>query len=392
MEVEEGLDTGGVYERAVVPIGPTHHCRRAARRAGRRRARSCSSPVARRPRRAGAAGRRADVRRQDRPGGAAPRLVADRRSSSTGWCALGGAWTTFRGQAAEGPRRVGGRAPAPVTCSTATASGGLRLVTVQPEGKGPMAWRRLGPRAPAPCAGERLGGMNAREVAYRTLLRIDHDGAYANLVLPARSDRTGLDERDRRVRHRAGLRHHPDAPGVRRARRPLRRQRPDARGRARCCASVPTSWPSPACRRTPPSARPSRSRRSAARLRQRRAAPGGDDADGGVADEAVAARATPTGSSAGSPPSSATRRVAALAAMNEPPTVTERADGYIQDEGSQWVAAAVGARPGERVLDVCAAPGGKATAMAGRRVRRRRRRRTRPRRPHRRQPPCLVAP
>jgi 16S rRNA (cytosine967-C5)-methyltransferase len=41
----------------------------------------------------------------------------------------------------------------------------------------------------------------------------------------------------------------------------------------------------------------------------------------------------------------------------------------VQDEGSQLVARAVGARPGERVLDVCAAPGGKTvvlgTAMRG---------------------------
>lgn len=54
----------------------------------------------------------------------------------------------------------------------------------------------------------------------------------------------------------------------------------------------------------------------------------------------------------------------ALRTMNTAPGVTERDDGYTQDLGSQWVAAAVGVRPGERVLDVCAAPGGKATALA----------------------------
>jgi 16S rRNA (cytosine967-C5)-methyltransferase len=36
----------------------------------------------------------------------------------------------------------------------------------------------------------------------------------------------------------------------------------------------------------------------------------------------------------------------------------------VQDEASQLVASVVGARPGERVLDLCASPGGKATAMA----------------------------
>ena len=58
------------------------------------------------------------------------------------------------------------------------------------------------------------------------------------------------------------------------------------------------------------------------------------------------------------------RAVAALEAMNEPGEVTERPDGYVQDLASQWVAAAVAARAGERVADLCAAPGGKATAMA----------------------------
>ena len=36
----------------------------------------------------------------------------------------------------------------------------------------------------------------------------------------------------------------------------------------------------------------------------------------------------------------------------------------VQEEGSQLVAAAAGAVPGERILDACAAPGGKTTAMA----------------------------
>jgi 16S rRNA (cytosine967-C5)-methyltransferase len=54
----------------------------------------------------------------------------------------------------------------------------------------------------------------------------------------------------------------------------------------------------------------------------------------------------------------------ALERMNRPPPVTTRADGYVQDESSQWVAAAVGVEAGERVYDACAAPGGKATAMA----------------------------
>lgn len=55
----------------------------------------------------------------------------------------------------------------------------------------------------------------------------------------------------------------------------------------------------------------------------------------------------------------------ALEAMNVAPSVTRRRDGYVQDKASQWVAELVGAAPGERVGDLCAAPGGKATGMAG---------------------------
>jgi 16S rRNA (cytosine967-C5)-methyltransferase len=55
-----------------------------------------------------------------------------------------------------------------------------------------------------------------------------------------------------------------------------------------------------------------------------------------------------------------------MATMNDAPPVTERDDGYVQDLGSQWVAWAVPASAGDSVLDVCAAPGGKATAIAAR--------------------------
>jgi 16S rRNA (cytosine967-C5)-methyltransferase len=59
------------------------------------------------------------------------------------------------------------------------------------------------------------------------------------------------------------------------------------------------------------------------------------------------------------------RARAAMEIMNTPAEVTERADGYIQDRASQMVATHVGRAPGERILDLCAAPGGKATALAG---------------------------
>ena len=54
----------------------------------------------------------------------------------------------------------------------------------------------------------------------------------------------------------------------------------------------------------------------------------------------------------------------ALEAMNLPATTAVRDDGYVQDPASQLVVEAVGAQPGELVLDLCAAPGGKATGLA----------------------------
>ncbi len=56
----------------------------------------------------------------------------------------------------------------------------------------------------------------------------------------------------------------------------------------------------------------------------------------------------------------------ALRFMNEAPDVTEREDGYVQDLASQWVVDLLDPLPGDRFLDVCSAPGGKATLAASR--------------------------
>ena len=53
--------------------------------------------------------------------------------------------------------------------------------------------------------------------------------------------------------------------------------------------------------------------------------------------------------------------VQSLAVMNTPAPVTERDDGYVQDPSSQLVTELV--PPAARVLDMCAAPGGKATGL-----------------------------
>ena len=56
----------------------------------------------------------------------------------------------------------------------------------------------------------------------------------------------------------------------------------------------------------------------------------------------------------------------ALAAMNLPARRQRREDGYVQDRSSQQVAALVPVAPGDLVLDLCAAPGGKSTEIASR--------------------------
>ncbi len=60
------------------------------------------------------------------------------------------------------------------------------------------------------------------------------------------------------------------------------------------------------------------------------------------------------------------RAVDALSAMNLPARSQRREDGYVQDQSSQQVAALVPSAPGSLVLDLCAAPGGKSTEIAGR--------------------------
>ncbi len=55
-----------------------------------------------------------------------------------------------------------------------------------------------------------------------------------------------------------------------------------------------------------------------------------------------------------------------LSAMNLAAQTTYRQDGYVQDPSSTAVAALLPVKQGDLVLDLCAAPGGKATAIAAR--------------------------
>ena len=205
---------------------------------------------------------------------------------------------------------------------------------------------------------------SARGVAYEALLRIDHDGAYANLVLPSLLGASGLDSRDRAfatelVYGTTRMRRACDALIERFL---LREPDPPVRTLLRlgayqlCFAGVaphaavgetvglapgstrgfvnavlrnvgrtPMVWPDEATRLSYPDW-----------LVERLTAELGDEA------------------------------VGAMERMNVAPPVTVREDGYTQDRASTWVADAVELSVGERVLDVCAAPGGKATALAAR--------------------------
>jgi 16S rRNA (cytosine967-C5)-methyltransferase len=203
---------------------------------------------------------------------------------------------------------------------------------------------------------------NAREVAYRCLQRIDHDGAYANLLLQSELGRSKLSERDRGfvtelVYGTTRMRRACDAlidrflvkepqPELRTLLRlgayqlhfanvaphaavgeTVELAAQPARGFVnailRRVGDTPIDWPNDAVRMSYPDW-------IVARLRAE------------LSDEADAA----------------------LERMNEPAPVSVRDDGYRQDLASQWVAAAVESTSGERVLDLCAAPGGKASAMA----------------------------
>ncbi|MEZ5141854.1 MAG: transcription antitermination factor NusB [Acidimicrobiales bacterium] len=205
-------------------------------------------------------------------------------------------------------------------------------------------------------------GSEARRLAAEALVRIE-EGGYANLVVPALLDRSDLEARDRGLVTELVY-------GATRMRRAcdwlvdrFLTSPPDARGRALLRLGAYQL----AFLDTPPhaavdatvGAAPKRLRGLVNAVLRRVA-----DAPRDWPDEAtrlsypdwVVGRLTAD--------LGAEDARDALVAMNEPARVTTRDDGYVQDLASQWVAAEVGAGPGDRVLDLCAAPGGKATALA----------------------------
>ena len=154
MQLEQGLDTGGVYARVEVAIGPDatgDSLRHELVEVGTRvlldaLEAGLGAPVPQEGEPTYAAKLSPDDLRlrHDQPAEARHRVVR-----------LGGAWTTFR------ERRLKVHA-AEVVDPAATGdelvgdvAGGLRLVTVQPEGKAPMPWRDFANGA-RPRPGERL--------------------------------------------------------------------------------------------------------------------------------------------------------------------------------------------------------------------------------------------
>lgn len=205
--------------------------------------------------------------------------------------------------------------------------------------------------------------VTARSVAYDALKRIDADGAYANLVLGAMLDRSGLSDQDRRFATELVY-------GTTRMRRA-------------CDALIDRFVTSP----------PDSATRTLLRLGAYQLEFLGVAAHAAVGEtvglaprrvrgfvNAVLRKVStremvwPSEFSRLSYPDWIGQRLIdelgdddarrAMSRMNEAATATVRADGYVQDASSQWVAAAVEAQPAERVLDTCAAPGGKATALA----------------------------
>lgn len=207
-------------------------------------------------------------------------------------------------------------------------------------------------------------GAAARRLALDVLARVEDDGAYANLALSPMLERSGLDVADRgfvtdlvygTLRRQRSLDHLVD--------RFLTSAPPPAARRALRLGAYQLTFrddiPTYAAVSATVDAAPKRFRGLVnAVLRKVSTAPVAypDDATALSYPDWVVARLR---ADLGQP-----RADEALEAMNQPASATVRADGYTQDLGSQMVAGAVGADAGELVVDLCAAPGGKATAMA----------------------------
>lgn len=219
--------------------------------------------------------------------------------------------------------------------------------------------------APEP---SKTNGVIARRLAIEALERIEVDGAYANLLVPKLLEESGLDDRDRGFITQIVY-------GATRMKRALDYlvdrfiDRDDVDSRARAALRVGAyqlaymRTPSHAAVDATVAATPKRARGFVNAVLRK-------VAKAGSAEET----AWPNDSLRLSYPDWLVKRLDAdlgerahpvLAAMNEAATTHVRADGYRQDLASQEVASLVTVAPGGLVYDLCAAPGGKATFIAG---------------------------
>ena len=225
------------------------------------------------------------------------------------------------------------------------------------------------PARPEKPSSGRQAATDARRLALDVLVRVDAGGAYANVALPAALKKADLDERDRAfatelvygvTRRRRALDWILDAFLVAAPPAPAR-----AALRMGAYQIVELGTPAYAAVSATVSAAP-RKHRSLVNAVLRRVADAGapdwpdDPTRLSYPDWIVDTLADDLGRSAA---------LTALESMNSPAQVHRRDDGYVQDLSSQLVVDAVDAQPGDLVVDMCAAPGGKATALAARGVR-----------------------
>ena len=163
MDVEEGLDTGGVYARRELPIGPatTADELRAALVAigAELLVDVLSRPLGRPEPQEGPVTYAEKIRPEElQLDWSRPAAELDR------WVRVGGAWTTFRGRrlkvlaATPADATAGAGTLGDDAATVGTPAGGLRLDRVQPEGKAPMLWPAFANGA-QPQPGERLGAI-----------------------------------------------------------------------------------------------------------------------------------------------------------------------------------------------------------------------------------------
>ena len=207
---------------------------------------------------------------------------------------------------------------------------------------------------------------DARRVALDVLVRVDAGGAYANVALPAALNKVDLDERDRAFVTELVY-------GVTRRRRALdwsldaflvTPPPPVARAALRLGAYqiIELGTPAYAAVSATVAAVP-RSHRGLVNAVLRRVAEAGTP---DWPDEAI--RLSYPDWIVETLTADLGRDVAldVLESMNGPARVHRRQDGYVQDLSSQLVVDAIDVQAGDLVADLCAAPGGKATALAAR--------------------------